>query len=262
MVILGTSRRGWLAAALVVVLSVAAAWLHLRAPLRDPLAAFSTGLGERTAAQQHNIRVAAAALDGAVIEPGEEFSFNARVGPRTLDRGYRRAEALLEGELVTSVGGGICQVSSTVYNAALAAGLTVITRVPHAWTARSVPPGRDATVWYGKTDLVLRNDRPHPVSLRLRAAAGRLQAEVLGTAVPGEAVEARVEVLGQEPTPVVRRYEPSWPRGRRRVLDPGQPGCRVSLVRYFLRDGRVLRREVVSKDRYLPRPRLVAIGTG
>ncbi|HEY9855329.1 MAG TPA: VanW family protein [Stenomitos sp.] len=129
---------------------------------------FRTSLAERSPEQRDNIQRAATALDGAVLEPGEEWSFNRRVGPRTPERGYCKAPAFLEQDLTESVGGGICQVSSTVYNAAALAGLGIVERHPHQRRVQSVPPGRDATVWYGKADLRLVNRSGAPVRLSAR----------------------------------------------------------------------------------------------
>lgn len=237
-------------------------WLHLHAPFRERLSDFSTSLSERTPAQRHNIRLAARALDGAVIEPGALFSFNAAVGPRTLARGYRRAEALMEGEMVSSIGGGICQVSSTLYNAALLAAFQVVRRAPHLHAVRSVPPGRDATVWYGKTDLVVRNSRPHPVRLGVQVQGERMVTEVWGTRQPGEAVEVAVQVLDRLPPPLRYTYDVRVFRGRRAILEAGSPGYHVRTVRRSAGLGPLPRQEILSQDFYRPRPRLIRIGTG
>lgn len=255
-------KRLWALPVLAAAVLAAGLALRLASPFHDLLGAFSTSLDGRSAAQRHNIEVAARALDGATIEPGQRWSFNRAVGPRTLARGYRQAEALMEQELVHSVGGGICQLSSTLYNAGLAAGLQVVQRVPHRWTVRSVPPGRDATVWYGKTDLVLRNPWPRPVQLRLRLADARLAAEVWGTARDQEQATAWVEVLARYPAPLVRRYDPGLARGRRVIMAPGEPGYHVRTLRQFRSRGRLVRQEVVSEDKYAAQVRVIVIGVG
>lgn len=144
-------------------------WRHRQTPT---LAAMTTDLSQRTDAQRTNIARAAATLDGTRVPAGTVFSFNAVVGPRTTARGYREAVALMEGTRITSVGGGICQLSSTLYGAARRAGCTIVRRVPHRGKVVSVPPGEDATVWYGGADLQWRP--PVPVTVHATVHGDKL----------------------------------------------------------------------------------------
>jgi len=154
--------------------------LWLNRPFQVEIASYRTSLADRTEAQRHNIRQAAMALDGVVIEPGETFSFNQAVGPRTPERGYCEAPSFLERDVLASFGGGICQVSSTLYNAALLAGLEVVERHQHNRKVASVPPGRDSTVWYGLLDLRLTNRTSNPVLLSALIANDLLVMNVRG----------------------------------------------------------------------------------
>ena len=167
-------RQGAAFAVLVAGLVLAIAWLFSTRPFQHRMATYTTDLEPRSPAQRLNIAEGARRLDGVVIEPGEELSFNAQIGPRTRERGFVSAAAFLEGNRVESVGGGICQVSSTFYNAALLSGLEIRKRVPHDRVVNSVPPGADATVWYGKADLVIANLTRQPVRIRARVAGDRL----------------------------------------------------------------------------------------
>jgi len=160
------TRAWWAAVCLLVLILGVGAWC--RRPFQSELGMFRTSLAERSPEQRDNIQRAATALDGAVLEPGAEWSFNRQVGPRTPERGYCKAPAFLDQDLTESVGGGICQVSSTVYNAAALSGLGIMERHPHQRRVQSVPPGRDATVWYGKSDLRLLNQTDAPVRLSAR----------------------------------------------------------------------------------------------
>ena len=116
-------------------------------------------------AQQTNVQLAAQRLDGLVIPAGASFSFNRTVGPRTPARGYLAAPSYLGGESPATIGGGICLLSSALYQAALKAGFQIEQRVPHMRTIHSVPPGLDATVWYGGADLRWMNRLPQAVKL-------------------------------------------------------------------------------------------------
>lgn len=209
------TRAWWLIVPLIVSILGIGAWA--RRPYQAELGMFRTSLIERSPEQRDNIQAAAAALDGAVLEPGVEWSFNRHVGPRTPERGYRNAPAFLEQDVTESVGGGICQVSSTAYNAAVLAGLTVVERHAHARRVRSVPPGRDATVWYGKADLRLRNATGAPVRLSARLADGALTVRVLGDDPGARQVRIRTypvaaSVAGREVFKTVR--ETTEPGGK------------------------------------------------
>ncbi|MNX79661.1 Vancomycin B-type resistance protein VanW [compost metagenome] len=209
---------------LVVGLAVG---LWTKRPFQAELGAFRSGLLERTEAQRANIARAAAAIDGTVIEPGEVWSFNAHVGPRTPERGYRLAPAYLERDLTSSIGGGICQLSSTLYNAAALGGLGIVERHPHLRRVRSVPPGRDATVWYGRADLRLANNGPFPVRLE-----ARLDDEALWVRVRGD-------------DPGARRIRLKTAR----VSDSRPRAATYRTVRYLSGDG-APRTEVLSVDTY------------
>lgn len=128
-----------------------------------------------------NIGLAASHLQGALIRSGSTLSFNTIVGPRTRDAGYKNAGVIIYGEHAIDVGGGVCQVSSTLYNAVLLAGLTPIERTGHFAASSYVPAGRDATVADGLIDFVFRNPLPHPVYLTVANSGSALTIYVLGT---------------------------------------------------------------------------------
>lgn len=141
---------------------------HVR-PVRRPmevLASFSTPLLDRDPNRVHNIRLTVARLNGRIIAPGEVFSFNDTVGQPTSAAGFRPATVLGDdGRKLKELGGGMCQVSSTLYNVALAAGCRVLERHPHAKPVKYVPPGRDATV-YTDLDLKFQNTTGRPLLVR------------------------------------------------------------------------------------------------
>lgn len=179
---------------LLPVVALVAAGLSLvvgNRPYQDMLGTYSTSLTARSDAQIQNIRTAASKLDGAVVMPGERFSFNAVVGPRTSERGYREANAFMEGSLTRSLGGGICQLSSTLYAAIQETTLPVPERVAHGRATQSVPPGRDAAVWYGKADLSFVNTFSRPLRLATRVSPVAVTVELWGSAEPGQRASLR-----------------------------------------------------------------------
>jgi len=129
-----------------------------------------------------NILLAVEAIDNTVIWPNEVFSFNEVVGPRTPERGYEPAPVILMGANDYDYGGGVCQVSSTVYNAALAARLQIIERHPHSKPVHYVPKDRDASVAYGGNDLRIRNQTGSPIIIKSQVSEGRVWVSILGEA--------------------------------------------------------------------------------
>lgn len=122
----------------------------------------------------HNIALATEAINNTVVFPGEIFSFNKVVGQRTEERGYKKAPEIVKGEFIEGIGGGICQVSSTLYNAVDASGLTITERYSHSRIVPYVPTGRDATVsWYGP-DFAFKNEYNQPILIRAKAKNGTL----------------------------------------------------------------------------------------
>ncbi|WP_339215554.1 VanW family protein [Ornithinibacillus sp. FSL M8-0202] len=131
---------------------------------------YRTGNKERS----HNIYLAAEAINNTVVFPGEEFSFNKVVGKRTVEKGYKRAPVIVKGELSEDIGGGICQVSSTLFNAVNLEGIRIVERYSHSRKVPYVPPGKDATVsWWGP-DFIFKNEYSHPILIRAKAIDGKM----------------------------------------------------------------------------------------
>ena len=184
------------------------------------------------AGRAHNVELAAQLLDGAVIEPGATFSFNERVGDRTLERGFRRAPELSEGQLRMGVGGGVCQVASTLHVGALTTGLTVVERRAHSIVSRYIDAGLDATVVYGRSDFRVANPHAFPVQIRAEAHDGELTVRLMGT----EAIEAatvETAVVRHLPMRTTEVTDASLASGTRVVEDEGRDGVvvRVRVVR-------------------------------
>lgn len=131
--------------------------LHLNVQEPLPIAQYSTYFDSRQVNRTENIRLAAKALDGKVLAPGERFSFNESVGERTAEAGYKEAMIIVGKEFVPGLGGGVCQVSSTLYNVVNLAGLEILERHAHSLEITYVPYGQDATVAYGVLDFRFKN---------------------------------------------------------------------------------------------------------
>ncbi|MDR0271187.1 VanW family protein [Paenibacillus sp.] len=159
--------------------------------------------------RSHNITLAAKAMDSAVVFPGETFSFNRVIGIRTTGNGYRRAGVIVRGELSEGVGGGICQVSSTLFNAVDRAGLEIVKRYSHSRHVPYVPPGRDATVSWGGPDFVFENAYNQPVLIRAFVGGGSMSVAIYSSdviefaprRVPSMSNQLPEEIDDSTPTP-------------------------------------------------------------
>ena len=167
-----------------------------------------------------NIWIAANAISDKILKTGWEFSFNTTVGPRTWDAGYKPAGVIINGKPDIDYGGGVCQVSSTLYNAILLAGLTPTERTPHFFQSSYIGYGRDATVADGQIDFKFRNDLPHTVYITASATGSTLTVSVLGTKADLNGETIAVENEG------------------------------ASLYRTYYKDGQVVKDEYLHTDQY------------
>ena len=225
------------------------------------ISVFRTTFDPHNAPRVANIDRMASAIDGRVVRPGETFSLNGATGPRTPENGYQEAQVIVDGELVPGLGGGVCQVGTTLFNAVADAGLEVLSRTNHSLYISHYPLGRDATVNYGHQDLRFRNDTPYGMLLRAALDAKGLTVSIFSSAL-GRTVQYEVspQVNPREPT-VKFVDDPALPTGVEQVLEPGKAGFDITVTRRVLTGDRVLREDrFVSK--YRPWKRIVRRGTG
>lgn len=229
--------------------AVVAAALALR-PREVTIAAYATSLRGRSSAQRANALRAAEALSGLLLQPGEVFSFNKAVGPLSVDRGYVKAAVSYDGELVPNFGGGVCQTSTTLYNAALLAGLEITQRHRHFWPPRYAAPGGDAAVAYPRYDLAFRNVHDQAVRLRAVVRGERLLCAVCAARRPALSWQLTHQRRSVQPPARVQRSAPWLAPGTRELQVRGKAGFCVTTYRLTYRNGRACRREVISEDSY------------
>lgn len=141
----------------------------------ETINSFQTFYKESNQERAHNITLSTEAIDNQVVFPGESFSFNKVVGERTVEKGYQKAPVIVKGEFSEDIGGGICQVSSTLYNAVMMSGIQMLERYSHSRAVPYVPPGKDAAVsWWGP-DFVFKNNNPFPILIKAKANHGVLE---------------------------------------------------------------------------------------
>ncbi len=230
--------------------------------VRTEVSSFSTKFALSLPGRVHNIRLAASALDGMLIEPGGEFSFNAAVGETGEAQGYQPAPVIISGEFVEGVGGGVCQVSSTLYNAVLLAGLQVMERTGHSLAVGYVPPGRDAAVVYGWRDLRFLNNLGHGIWIRAFVKGDRLTIRLFGETVAGKEIKLLTTDLEVIPKSTNYTETELFAAGTQEQVKPGQDGYRVNVWRVTYLNGTEAGRELLSRDTYRPVAAEILVGTG
>ena len=214
-----------------------------------------------TPGRLHNVQLVARLIDGALVAPGARFSFNETTGERNAAKGFEEAPVIINGELQTGIGGGVCQVSTTVFNAAFEAGLSIEKRTNHALYISHYPTGRDATVNYPDLDLVFRNDTDKWLLLRTFVGPGSLTVNLYGMPT-GRRVEtetAPLEVDGR--VPWKRIDDPTMFKGTKLVEQYGAPPRTTSVTRRVYAPDGTLMYDTSWGSYYVGEPTVVRIGT-
>jgi len=211
-------------------------------------------------AERANILLSAQAVDNVTVAPGTEFSFNAQVGERTPERGYQDGLMFDNGHVIRGTGGGICLVATGLYNAALHAGLEITERHPHSGLVSYAAPGCDAGIVYDQEDFKFRNTTARPLVIRAAPEGDHVTVRLFGhTLPPGLQVIVKPLALTTIPYMVVTKTDPALPPGQSVVDQKPRSGYDVVLARFWTQDGRVVRREIVTRERRAPRNKVVRI---
>ncbi len=207
-----------------------------------------------------NLQRASALIDGTRLAAGDTFSFNQVVGPRTADRGFYLAPAILEGEYEDQVGGGVSQVATTIFNAAWEAGIKITSRTAHSLYISRYPLGRDATVNYPDVDLKFLNDTDNWVVARAISGEGGITVMLLGAPTNRRVVSEAGELKETAPPEVERVPDPTMFVGEKIVVDDGEPERTVSVRRVVYEGDEVLYEETWYTT-YRSEPKIVQVGT-
>jgi vancomycin resistance protein YoaR len=209
--------------------------------------------------RSENIKLAAARIDGAIVAPGERFSFNTRVGPRDAEHGYHEAHVFVGDHIEDGFGGGVCQVSTTLYNSVLLANLDVVERHNHSMTVDYVPLGRDAAVAYGALDFAFRNSTPGHLLISSDVKSGTITFRVFGDG-PERKILIESRVLSKTDFQIEVQLDPKLPPGKREVT-AGKPGYRVVTYKTVMDGNRVVKKDVLSYSTYRPMKQVIKEGT-
>ncbi|AEG61365.1 VanW family protein [Desulforamulus ruminis] len=224
------------------------------------LAMYSTQFDPNKVNRAYNVSVAAAALDGLTVAPREVMSFNEVVGPRSTEAGYKTAPIIVNNELVDGLGGGVCQVSTTLYNAVLLANLEVVERTNHSMPITYVPIGRDATVVFDAIDFKFRNNTDYWLYIQSHVKGGTLVIKIFGNEQFKKDVVIRswIEETYNPDTLVENDY--SIRMGDRLIKQKGAQGYRVSAERVVMEKGQVVKVEKLPTSVYKARNQIISQG--
>lgn len=227
---------------------------------RDTLAQASTNLDEGNVPRTNNVRLASASINGTILNPGDEFSYNGVVGERTEARGYKPAGAYVNGQVVDEFGGGVCQPSSTLYMAVLRADLEVTERHNHSFTVAYTPLGEDATVDYGNLDFRFKNDTDYPIKIVAEQTNGQMIMTIIGTKTTDKTVKTRTDVLATYTPETVEKKDNSMKVGESRVETTPITGYSTRTYKIITENGETTE-ELANSSNYVKRDKVVYVGT-
>ena len=215
------------------------------------LATYSTTFSTKNTNRTTNIRLSSNKINGVVLMPGEQFSYNTVVGQRTAAAGYKSAAVYINGKVENGIGGGICQVSSTLYNTALRANLEIVKRSNHRFATGYVPLSTDATVSWGGPEFIFKNSRKHPIKIVSVVNGGKITVSIYGCK---EEVEYDVVIQSQTlqtiPMKTVYRTNTSLPKGTTKKVQTGHAGYKSRAYRILKLNGTVVSKQLLSTDTY------------
>ncbi len=229
---------------------------------KDVLADVTTNFSPKKVARTANVRLAAKLVNGKVLNPGEEFSYNTTVGPRTKARGFQEAAIFASGEVVDGVGGGICQVSSTLYMAAIRANMEITERKNHSFYVDYAPKGEDATVVYGSIDFRFKNTSPYPIKIVATSKDNYIRIKLMGTETDKFTVKLTKKTLSTSPFEERVRNVSTLAKGERNIEQKGQEGLVMEVYRnVYDEGGKLISSKFENKSTYKPMPQIVHVGT-
>ncbi|WP_239630448.1 VanW family protein [Paenibacillus sp. H1-7] len=210
----------------------------------------------------HNIVSTASSIQDVLLKPGDVFDYAPYIAETESRFGFKEAPVILNGKLVPGIGGGICQVSSTLYNAVLRAGLEIVERRNHSLPVSYVPLGQDATFASGHINFKFRNNTPSYLLIRTYADDRQVTIKLFGRTSPDISYAVESKTLQTLEPPVKYVLNPTLPTGKQQKISTGKPGYVVETYRIKLQNGVEVGRERMSKDTYAAQPTVIATNQG
>ena len=209
-----------------------------------------------------NIKLATDNISNVLLMPGETFSFNKHTGKRSKENGYKSAPVIMEGEMEEDYGGGVCQVSSTLYNSVLYAGLEIVNVKNHTIPSSYVPKGRDATVADSGIDFLFKNNLKHPVYIKNYVSGNQIVCNIYGSAEDKQNITISTKLDGVSQTTMKRVNDPTMPKGKEKVDKSGRNAYSVSTYRTFNDSNcKKIKTEKISNSYYPKKEGIILVGT-
>ena len=220
--------------------------------IREQISTFTTDMGTSSSNRIHNVQLMAEYIDGTVIEPGDTFSFNDSVGPRTVERGFREGQMIIGSLLLPAIGGGVCQTATTLFNNAFELGLPILQRYNHSFYISHYPMGRDATVSWGGPDFAFRNDLASAILIKTSYTDATLTFSFYGTDPQRRVVADTGPQVNWRQPETTYALDPYAPRGSvRTVAGSNQQGFDVTVSRAVYERGKLKRKDAFASH-YIP----------
>jgi vancomycin resistance protein YoaR len=215
--------------------------------IRQQISTFTTDMGPSSSNRIHNVQLMADYIDGTIVRPGESFSFNESVGPRTPERGFREGQMIIGSLLLPAIGGGVCQTATTLFNNAFELGLPIVERHNHSFYISHYPMGRDATVSWGGPDLAFKNDLKTGILIKTSYTSSTLTFSFYGTDPGRRVVSSTGERTNWRSPRLTYALDPYAPRGSvRTVSGSNQSGFDVTVTRKVYEHGKLKRRDAFT----------------
>lgn len=225
------------------------------------LASYSTSYSTGAVNRASNVALAASKINGTIIKPGEVFSYNETIGDTTIANGYKVAPVFENGKTSEGVGGGICQVSSTLYSAVLYADLKVVERRNHSLTVAYVPKGQDATVSYGAIDFKFENNTAYPIKISSNASGGTITVSLIGTKPDVEkTVHLKHTIVSTIQPTTNETLDPALPADTKKVVSTGKTGYVVDTVKTVIENGVEKSSSRITRSTYKMVPTEISVG--
>jgi len=220
---------------------------------KDTLSTYTTYFNVNEKERTENVKLAAKSINNVILMPGQEFSYNNIVGERSTENGFKIAKVYQSGQVVDGLGGGICQVSSTLYNSVVKADLEILERKNHSLPVSYVKLGTDATVVYGVLDFRFRNNQQYPVRIESKISGGALTIDICGIKTnPGRTVDIETETVSVLPFAEKTIEDANLPMGTEEIIQTGKKGYKVKSYRVTKENGVEIERKLISTDTYSP----------
>ena len=229
--------------------------------IRERISTFTTDMGLSSSNRIWNVHLLGNYLDGTVVKAGETFSYNEVVGPRTIERGFREGQMIFGGVLIPSIGGGVCQTATTIFNAAFEAGLPVSERHNHSWYISHYPMGRDATVSWGGPDLVFKNDLKHAILIDVSYTDATFTISFYGTKQGRKVTSTTASPTNYTQPKMQYAIDPTAAPGSQTVVAGGGPGFDTNVHRKVYEHGKLIREDDFF-TRYTPENPTTVYGPG